>query len=1000
MRLHHLTVTAFGPYAGTEHVDFDRLGAAGLFLLHGPTGAGKTAVLDAVCYALYGSVPGTRRADLGALRSHHAPADTATEVVLDVTVEGRRLQVTRRPEQLRPKKRGTGHTRDKAVSLLAERGADGRLRPLSRSHQEIAEEIGTLLGMNRDQFCQVVLLPQGDFARFLRADAEERAKLLGRLFDTRRFAAAEQYLSAARGEALEALRDADRTVDQLLHRVHQATGGGEPPPAAPDTPAHGGDRTDAVIGWAAVARCAAREDRERTALATAAAESRHTTARAAHEASAETARLQQRHAEARQRADRLAAAAGHVADLRHRLATGRAAATVASALDLREDAAAEVARTRAAEQAARERLPAELRGAGAETLTDRAHTARRESGALDAARRAEERARRLRGEADALDTAAATESTELDTALREHEDAAGSLRELRDRLAAERRHAAEADGLAERLRPLRDRLAAAREAERTAASLPALRTAVDEAREASRAAHERWLTVRERRLDSLAAELAAGLAPGEPCAVCGGTEHPAPAAPRATAPDLAEEEAALARHEAATDHRRAAEHDLAAAEARHDQLRDTAGDTAAALTEAESHLAAETDAARSAGPAADRTAARLERIADHHGGLGRRITELRERERARADRRTALTADLAEALDEIRRARGDAAGVAEHARALEETADLLDTAAAAVTAAADAASRHKDADARAADAAFRAGFTGPDAAADALLPDGELRSLAEEIDAHTAEESVVAAILGDLATARAAELPPADPAATARALDVALRELRAAGAAEAAADGRSRELDTLSDRLTAALRRQLPLRTHAGQVSRLAQLTAGTAAENRHRMRLETYVLAARLEQVAHAAGSRLHRMSAGRYTLTHTDARSGRARSGLGLRVTDAWTGRDRDTATLSGGESFLVSLALALGLADAVAEEAGGRRLDTLFIDEGFGTLDEDTLDEVLDLLDALREQDRTVGIVSHVPELRARVPARLEVRKGSEGSTLRHHAAPLDR
>ncbi len=160
-------------------------------------------------------------------------------------------------------------------------------------------------------------------------------------------------------------------------------------------------------------------------------------------------------------------------------------------------------------------------------------------------------------------------------------------------------------------------------------------------------------------------------------------------------------------------------------------------------------------------------------------------------------------------------------------------------------------------------------------------------------------------------------------------------------------------------------------------------------------MRLESYVLAARLEQVASAASARLHRMSAGRYTLVHSDERAGGARrSGLGLHVIDAWTGHERDTSSLSGGETFFASLALALGLADVVTDEAGGTRLDTLFIDEGFGSLDEQTLDEVLDVLDSLRERDRSVGIVSHVADLRARIPAQLEVLKDRSGSTVRHH------
>ena len=169
------------------------------------------------------------------------------------------------------------------------------------------------------------------------------------------------------------------------------------------------------------------------------------------------------------------------------------------------------------------------------------------------------------------------------------------------------------------------------------------------------------------------------------------------------------------------------------------------------------------------------------------------------------------------------------------------------------------------------------------------------------------------------------------------------------------------------------------------------------SARNRLRMRLSAYVLAARLEEVAAAATVRLERMSNGRYQLVHSDEGArGRSRGGLELRIVDGWTGRERPPSTLSGGETFLASLALALGLADVVAAEAGGSRLETLFIDEGFGSLDERTLDEVLDVLDALREGGRVVGIVSHVAELRQRIPARLHVVKGRDGSHVEQRAA----
>ncbi|MEH6378083.1 SbcC/MukB-like Walker B domain-containing protein, partial [Streptomyces sp. KLMMK] len=208
---------------------------------------------------------------------------------------------------------------------------------------------------------------------------------------------------------------------------------------------------------------------------------------------------------------------------------------------------------------------------------------------------------------------------------------------------------------------------------------------------------------------------------------------------------------------------------------------------------------------------------------------------------------------------------------------------------------------------------------------------------------------------------------------------------------------RCQELDRLSAAAVTDACRLAPLREEYHRVAELAALAAGTSTRNERRMRLESYVLAARLEQVAAAATARLRRMSAGRYTLVHSDARAGgNARSGLGLHVIDHWTGKERDTATLSGGETFFVSLALALGLADVVTEEAGGVRLDTLFIDEGFGSLDEQTLDEVLDVLDSLRERDRAVGIVSHVADLRRRVPAQLRVVKGRSGSAVRHEIA----
>jgi exonuclease SbcC len=290
-----------------------------------------------------------------------------------------------------------------------------------------------------------------------------------------------------------------------------------------------------------------------------------------------------------------------------------------------------------------------------------------------------------------------------------------------------------------------------------------------------------------------------------------------------------------------------------------------------------------------------------------------------------------------------------------------------------------------------------AGFPGLPAARAAALSAAETRQLREAVETHAERLSHARAQVADPELTAAGALPVAD-VPSARAADAAAeRALLEAHAAERSASARVADLARLSARLAADLLRLRPFAAELATATELSHLVAGTSKSNELRMSLENYVLAARLEQVAAAAGARLRVMSGGRYTLEHTDARArGNARSGLGLQVLDAWTGQYRDTATLSGGESFFASLALALGLADVVTDEAGGMPLDTLFIDEGFGALDPDTLEEVMSVLDSLRERDRAVGIVSHVAELRDRIPQQLSVRKARSGSRLSQERA----
>ncbi|TDU02945.1 exonuclease SbcC [Streptomyces sp. 846.5] len=992
MRLHRLAVTAFGPFADTQTVDFDALAAGGLFLLRGATGAGKSSVLDAVCYALYGTLPGSRPRTR--LRSDHAAPDVRTEVVLELTLGGRRLELTRSPEQVRAKKRGQGVTTDKAQTLLREWTVDGgdaaggSWRASSSAHQEIGAEIQQLLGMSREQFCQVVLLPQGGFARFLHATAPERAELLGRLFDTARFGAVEGWLTERRQQAEKACQAVRGEIGSRLERLREAAGTDEPAPV--DVDADG-------LGWAAQLRVEAREQ-------LAAAESWHRLAVDRRDLAAERARAvevladrQHRHRRAVRQAHELEARSGQQSAAEARLERARRAEAVAPLLTLHQQALLTQRRLEAAEQRARAALPLGTDDLpSAEELAAAEHATREELGGLRALLPAEEQFQgneraRLHLEAERDDAEArradAVEWLERWPALREQ--ATASL----DRAKLATARAEQLDG---RLAELRQRCEAAERAESLGNRLSAFEQRELTLRESAAQAHERWLELRERRLQGMAAELAARLTEGRPCPVCGSAEHPAPARPGPGQVTREQEHQAEQAHRDAAARVETAREDVQELRRQIGSLAAVAGDRPVAeLRAAAEQVSAEHAEAQREAAVGLRAQEELDRLQHEQALRSEAAVQAASMLAARTAGLDALAVEQARLTAELERGRSGAVSVAARVAELEPRVERLNQAVAAVREAAAGAQALARAEAGVRAAAEREGFADPGEAERAALPAAEALRLRNQVEQHRAELARVRTELADADLLAAVRLPEADPGAEQAADRAAEQQLRQAYARVQTAGDRCAALDRLSGGLADELRRLGPLAAEHATVAGLAGLAAGTSSGNRFRMSLETYVLAARLEQVAAAAGARLAVMSQGRYSLAHTDLRArGGGRSGLGLSVLDAWTGQERDTSTLSGGESFFASLALALGLADVVTDEAGGMPLDTLFIDEGFGSLDEDTLEDVLDVLDRLRERDRAVGIVSHVADLRGRIPTQLEVRKGRDGSTLRQH------
>lgn len=1006
MRLHTLSITAFGPFADTVTVDFDELSDAGLFLLTGTTGAGKSSVLDAVCFALYGQVPGDRQT-ARQLRCDRAPATVAPEVRLEASIRGRRFRFVRSPQWERPKRRGTGTTRVQA-HVVVEEHRDGGWSVLTNRLDDAGLLVGELLGMTCAQFTQVALLPQGQFMTFLRARSVDRQQVLQRLFRTDRFERVEQWLVDRRVSLRRRHQAHNDEVAGVLNRLQEAAGA-----TVPDD----WDLAD-LAGVVEAADVQAWADRLRSEASERAAAAARTRVRltedaAALEAARDAARrqvtLRDRGAAARSRLAELERRSDDLERVRDRLHRHDRARPLRGLVEAAHEAGHEARTARSTWHEAATRAGAEVPGLGlGDALLDEAGDTAQ--ALIEAERSITGCLARVEAFAPRLEQLHACHRRRDELEARLAEVRAGlpprrdrlealptrieELREERDRLAPLAGSVATCD---EQVTTARARLRDHEELTRVTAELTEARAALEDATARTLQRREAWLDLREARLQGMAAELAGDLAAGCTCPVCGSAEHPQPAVPAPDAVTRADEDEARRLLDEAEFDKHVRDEKVRDLARQHDRLEHAvAGRSRDDLVEAVRAAEQATDEARIAEQVLPRVEAALRAAEAEHETLRQEVQRLEVEEAETASALDAVRETLAEAEDALGELLALRTGVA----SVPELEHRLQVELRSVRTALEAWRHHFAARQQAADttdrlrrAAAEAGFADAGALEAAVLDDDDATRLRADLEsaeesrrgaeAVLADDDVVAALAGD---------PPDLDELVARARDaVAARDDAVAHDAE-----RRRcvtRLEHLGGELEAALTRWAPVRLELERTTRLAALCEGKGHENPLRIRLSAYVLGERLRQVVAAANERLHRMTSGRYLLEHSDERTaGDQRGGLGLRVVDAWSGLARDPATLSGGETFLVSLALALGLADTVTHEAGGTDIDTLFVDEGFGTLDADTLDEVMDTLDTLREGGRVVGIVSHVAELRVRIPTQLEVRAGRRGSTLR--------
>ena len=1024
MKIRWLRITGIGPFAGEHTVDFSAFEDSGLFLLDGPTGAGKSTLIDAITFALYGDVARTKDASKDRLRSNHISDSDPSEADLVFEVATGIYRVTRTPAYTPAGKKSQRNSKSTLTRVVEDPDApDGwrTVEPIASGPRDVGYEIPAIVGLDKDQFLQTIVLPQGKFSQFLNATSDAREQILRDIFDTQIYvdftkALVDAAASSKRGieerrlaavGAFERVRSLD---DALSENVHTDAPGAQERSAEAEEAAQldaGAEDSSTVTRWAEEACNRAREAHAQTlrvaeaATATAREASRALSeGRALAEARAEHARVSATLAELAASEEAIASDRERAGQARRALAVAPLDAAEASARDRLETAGDQVAALSPALGDGDAIDPSSLTpeavaqiGARAQDLRDEATRTR---GSLEEALTVERSLPEARAQIESLRSRREQASARVASIEAERETLPLRIEQATEALRLMRADADTLPEAASALRAINERLDASMQADLLRS---ALLGASDELREATVAAklanaaaadgHDLWIA-------QSASALARELEEDTPCPVCGSTAHPAPA-PAADGEITREQVAEL---DQARDR---AESELRDAQARHQdlvrriaQLNEVAGAPTPTL-ETERDRAAELVAKLEAlTPQISEIEAALAQERTRLDGLTDALASARESAASLASTLQERESALAAAVARVETERADYNSLDERAAALDERAHRSAALAGACADWDNARAALAQAHRALADALTEQGL-GADSWRTLLLPLPQVEALEARVAAH--EKALFAAreALASERLTRAAAASAPDLEALTETARKAEEDAAAASRASGILEQHCAQLDAARASLEEALEALARTREKAGPIRRLADIAAASGPENLASTPLSAWVLIARLEEVLAAANPRLAAISSGRYELVSVpDDGTASRKSGLGLAIIDHDTDALRSPRTLSGGETFYTSLALALGLADVVSAEAGGIELRTMFIDEGFGSLDSHTLSLVMAQLQALRCAGRTVGVISHVEEMATQIADQIQVRPLPEGgSTLRVRA-----
>ena len=1048
MRILRLTMDAVGPFPGHEVIDFEAFSDAGRFLLSGPTGAGKSTIIDAIVFALYGKVSGGRDSSDSRIRSRYASEQAKTEVELIFSTSSGNYKVRRQPAYERVKKNGKGVTKQNAKAWLFK--LDEQLRevsePLTKT-SDVGTEITRIVGLSREQFTQTVVLPQGKFAQFLRSTSKDRQDLLQELFGTAIFEDLQlDLVERARKvkknqEALDATLRANLGVlASLLDEAPQLDPARclvyEPVPKVdcefdpletawdsrfkPLTPWLEHNQRCANLEVSALRE---QEDKLRSEFAyqrdLAARQERYWALTKEHEQLVAQGPAQ------RQRLAQIQALQA-LSDLKpwhEQLKQAQAQQAVAQR-QLSQALALEQLESDERAQAVLQ--PLDYRGAQALSVQLTAQVAA------------------LNPQVE-LEAGLAGRRRDLQTKTQAHESASAKLAQGRERENQLPTQIASKQELLEQLNEQAATLPTAKLAQEQAAQTLKLAKAheqlVEDQQQALKLqqlvalelkqASQRHKHMLEQWLSQSALNLAQNLVAGEPCPVCGATEHPAPATQGGENISQEQLDQALEKvNEVQGELSQASERvtKLAAQlEAQPCQL--SPAQAREQLQEAKAALTAAQQASEQASSCKAQIAklnAQLEALrADNQTAQARLAGDAKEiqllGEKIEADAASLSCEGFESVAAKVEYLSQLAAALEQLANAAQE----LDQCKKRAQQAADSfATQWAQASANFADHSAKPAAPAPTDPAETEPTQAE-PTQAEPTQAEPTQDTSVANVQDGYAQAcqdfagldldalkatsasyekslsinqaalaelEGIELTPPPLEQTQGQLEQAQAKTQACQTYASTWQAFAGQVNAQLAKLNELLARRSKASDKDGQLLALASAANG---DNQARLTLSAWVLQAHFRQVLVFANERLGVIGAGRYELINVDSEEDtrQQKQGLGLAMVDHLSGTTRSPRTLSGGESFYVSLALALALADVVATQNGGIEMNTLFIDEGFGSLDEGTLAEVMDVLGALHSGGRVVGIVSHVSELKRAIPAAVEVRPLlGGGSTLR--------